>query len=211
MMKLYTYWRSSSSYRVRIALNLKQIEHELVPVNLLKREHQQSWYQQKNPTNVLPTLELYDGTCLCQSLVIIDYLEHIQPKPALIPKDLTLRAKVLSVAYDIAMEVQPINNLGVLNYLKKEHGLTQEMTQQWMNYWMSKTFAILEAKVSPQNLFCFGDEPTLADVCLIPQLYNAERWKVDLSSYPRLKQIQNNALQLQAFQQAQPQQQPDAD
>ena len=209
-IKLYNYWRSSSAYRVRIALNLKQINHELVSVNLLQGEHQEDWYGEKNPAKSIPTLEIDDGTCLTQSLVIIDYLEKIQLIPVLIPQEQIIRAKILSVAYDVAMEMQPINNLKILQYLKKKHNFTEEIVKEWMNHWMSRALAIIESKVNPNTTFCFSNEPTLADVCLIPQLYNAERWGIDLSPYPQLQQIQKNTFQLQAFQQAHPDQQPDA-
>lgn len=208
-MKLYGYWRSSAAYRVRIALNLKAAPCRLVAVNLLA-EDDKARYAAKNPSALVPTLELSDGACIRQSMAIIDYLEREYPEPALIPADSTRRAAVLAFACDIAMEIHPLNNLRVLRRLKDRHGFSEEGVVEWMHHWMHASFVNLEKMADPSGRYCFGDAPTLADVFLIPQMYNAARWELDVSAYPKLTRIDDHATRQSAFSEAHPGRQADA-
>lgn len=211
-MKLYGYWRSTAAYRVRIALNLKQISCELIAVNLAHNggEHHQGWYLDKNPTALVPTLELSKGIFIRQSLAIIDYLEQAYPTPHLIPEDNMLRAKVMACVSDIGMEIHPINNLRVVNHLKMHHEFSEDMAIDWMHHWMHTTFTALEQTIDASSNYCFGHEPTLADVFLVPQMFNAQRWDLDLSAYPALVKVTEFANQQSAFAQAHPNNQNDA-
>lgn len=208
-MKLYGYWRSSAAYRIRIALNLKDARCELAAVNLLD-EQDKARYADKNPAALVPTLELDDGVCIRQSLAIIDYLERAYPEPQLIPEPPAQRAAALAFACDIGMEIHPLNNLRVLRRLKERHGFSEEGAVEWMHHWMHASFIHLEKLVDADGAFCFGDAPSIADVFLIPQLYNAARWELDASSYPNLMRVNEHALQQPAFVDAHPERQPDA-
>lgn len=208
-MKLYGYWRSSAAYRVRIALNLKAAPCRLVAVNLLA-EDDKARYAVKNPTALVPTLELDDGACIRQSLAIIDYLERAYPQPALLPSHPARRAEVLAFACDIGMEVHPLNNLRVLRRLKEQHGFSEEGVVEWMHHWMHASFVNLEKMADASGPYCFGEAPTLADVFLIPQMYNAARWEVDVSAYPKLTRINDHATRHGAFSKAHPGRQTDA-
>jgi len=208
-MKLYTYWRSSAAYRIRIALNLKGAAHELAVVNLLDEENKAN-YADKNPTALVPTLELDDGVCIRQSLAIIDYLERAYPTPRLIPQDPVQRADALAFACDIGMEIHPLNNLRVLRRLKERYGFSEDGAVEWMHHWMHSSFIHLEKLVDAEGPFCCGDAPSIADVFLVPQLYNAARWQLDLSAYPNLIRVNNAALLQSAFSDAHPERQPDA-
>ena len=210
-MKLYTYWRSSCSYRVRIALGLKGLAWKDVPIHLVKGEQRDPGYTGKNPSGLVPTLELPDGTLLTQSLAIIDYLEALHPAPPLIPSDPLPRARVLAAAHTIAMETQPVSNVGVVGHLKAAYGTDQQGGIDWMVHWMEKGFHTFQSLIQPDTPFAFGDQPGLADICLIPQLYNAHRWGVDLAPFRRLTDIETNCLALPAFAAARPEAQPDAD
>lgn len=209
-MKLYTYFRSSAAYRVRIVINLKQINCELIPVSLIKDggENHQRWYLDKNQSALVPTLELDDGSTLRQSFAIIDYLEQHHPIPPLLPQNPLLRAKVLALSCDVGMEIHPLNNLRTLKHLKSKYKFDQDMTVEWMQHWMHATFAMMEKTVESDSN-CVGDDVTLADVFLIPQIYNALRWQVDMSAYPRLMCINTHLNQLPAFTNAHPKHQPD--
>lgn len=197
---------------MRIALNIKQIACELVAVDLVRDggENHQDWYLDRNPTALVPTLELDDGTAIRQSIAILDYLEELCPLPRLIPKDRALRAQVMAWVGDIGMEVHPLNNLRVINHLKTQHGFSQAMATEWMHHWMHLTFAVLEQTVDAKSKYCFGDQPTLADVFLIPQMFNAKRWELDLTGYPKLVRIDEFAGRQSAFVAAAPEQQSDA-
>ena len=192
-MKLYSYWRSSCSYRVRIALGLKGLAWETVPVHLVKGEQLSEAFAAVNASNLVPTLELEDGTRLSQSLAIIDWLEATHPEPSLVPADPMERARVLAAAHTIAMDVQPLTNSGPVAHLKSEHGFSGEAGIAWMVHWMEKGFHSLQRQILSDAPFAFGDAPGLADICLVPQLYNAHRWGVDLSPFTRLTEIEEPA------------------
>jgi maleylacetoacetate isomerase len=212
-MKLYGYFRSSASYRVRIALNLKGITLEHVPVHLLKDGGQQksAGHRARNPQALVPVLELDDGTMLTQSLAIIEYLDTLKPEPRLIPQDTVLAAKVRAAALAIACEVSPVSNLRILLYLKGPMAQPQETVDQWMKHWMlTGGLDALEALISG-GYFCFGSEPTLADCFLIPQLFNAKRFNVDYGHLEKICCIERQCSTLPAFTAAHPSKQVDAE
>ena len=208
-MTLYSYWRSTTSYRVRIALNLKGISHQTVPVDLVAGEQRTPDYAGLNPGQGVPTLVLSDGTVLTQSMAILDWLEETSPEPPLLPRDPVARAQVRAAALTIATDIHPVNNLRVVGKLKTMgHG--QEETIAWMNEWMLRGFASFSQLIDADAPFCFGTGPGLADLCLVPQLYNAHRWGCDLSPFPRLTEIEARCRDLPAFHAARPEAQPDA-
>jgi maleylacetoacetate isomerase len=212
MLKLYTYFRSSAAYRCRIALNLKGLTHETVFVHLIKDggQHTKPAYRALNPQALLPTL-VHDGKVITQSLAIIEYLDEIQPQPPLLPRDAGERAKVRAFALAIACDIHPLNNLRVLNYLKGPLGHDQAAVDAWYRHWVETGLAACEALLPGDgSKFCFGDEPSLADACLVPQIYNARRFNADLSAIPRLVAIEEACGKLTAFAQAAPEAQPDA-
>lgn len=213
-MKLYGYFRSSAAYRVRIALNLKGLHYEQVPVNLLRGDNRKPEYGQVNPQGLVPALVLDDGQVLTQSLAICEYLEECSPQPALLPADPAGRARVRALALAVACDVHPLNNLRVLKYLVRELGLGEEAKLQWYRHWIAVGLSGVENLLngSPQTgRFCHGDAPTLADVCLVPQVTNARRFECDLAPYPSIVRIDAACAELDAFQAAQPERQPDAD
>jgi maleylacetoacetate isomerase/maleylpyruvate isomerase len=212
-VKLYTYFRSSAAFRVRIALNLKGLAYEPVFVHLAKGQHREDRYAQVNPQALLPTLELDDGTRLVQSLAIIEWLDEKHPSPPLIPKDALARARVRSIAYLIACEIHPLNNLRVLQHLKRKLGQTQEQIDDWYRHWVADGLAKLEADLARggSGRFCHGDAPTMADCCLVPQVFNAKRYNSDLQPYPITMRVFENCMKLEAFDRAQPSEQPDAE
>ncbi len=214
-MKLYTFFRSSASYRVRIALNLKAIDCEQAPIHLRRGGGEQLMpaYTAINPQALVPTLE-DNGRILTQSLAIIEYLEETHPNPPLLPKDPADKALVRSMALVIACEVHPIQNLRVLNYVKATYNQTDEQVNKWAQHWIDLGLAALQEMIVAQpkrGKFCFGDVPTLADVCLIPQLGNARRYGCDLSKYPTILEIEKNCNAIPAFANAAPEKQPDAE
>ncbi len=210
-MKLYTYWRSSCSYRVRIALGLKGLAWESIPVHLVKGEQRDPGYVAHNPSGFVPTLVLEDGTELVQSMAILDYLEAVYPDPALLPADPLARARVLAAAHVIAMDTQPVTNVGVVGHLKATYGVDMQGGIDWMVHFMQRNLAAFDKLIARDGTFCFGETPTWADLCLVPQLYNAHRWGVDLDRFPRLLNIERAALALPAFDAARPENQPDAE
>ena len=211
-MKLYTYFRSSAAFRVRIALNLKGLKYEPVFVHLAKGEHRQPQYAAVNPQALLPTLELDDGKRLTQSLAIIEWLEERHPTPPLLPKDALARARVRSLAYLVASEIHPLNNLRVLQHLKRALGQSQEQIDTWYRHWIADGLAKLEADLAEgSSKFCHGDAPGMADCCLVPQIFNAKRYNSDLAPYPRTMRIFENCMKLEAFDRAQPSKQPDVE
>jgi maleylacetoacetate isomerase/maleylpyruvate isomerase len=211
-LKLYTYFRSSAAFRVRIALNLKGLKYEPAFVHLAKGEHRGGSYPQVNPQALLPTLELDDGTRLTQSLAIIEYLDEQHPQPPLVPREPLARARVRSLAQLIACEIHPLNNLRVLQHLKRALGQSQEQIDQWYRHWIADGLAKFEADLGQrQSRFCHGDSPTLADCCLVPQIFNAKRYSSDLAPYPTTMRVFDNCMKLDAFDRAQPSKQPDAE
>jgi maleylpyruvate isomerase len=214
-MKLYTFFRSSASYRVRIALNLKAIGCEQAPIHLRRGGGEQLMpaYTAINPQALVPALE-DNGRILTQSLAIIEYLEETHPNPPLLPKDPADRALVRSMALVIACEVHPIQNLRVLNYVKTTYNQTDEQVNKWAQHWIDLGLAALQELIVAQpkrGKFCFGEVPTLADICLIPQLGNARRYGCDLSKYPTILDIEKNCNAIPAFVNAAPEKQPDAE
>lgn len=208
-MKLYGYWRSTTSYRVRIALAMKGIEVEHVPVNLVAGDQRAEDYVALNPGQGVPTLITDEGAVLTQSMAILDWLETVYPTPALLPEDPVERAHVRAAALVIASDVHPVNNLRVTARLKAM-GHSQDEATEWMNDWMTRGFTAYQALVRPDTDFSFGDAPGLADICLIPQLYNAHRWGCDLTPFARLTEIEARCLALPAFAAARPEAQADA-
>lgn len=214
MLTLYTYFRSSASYRVRIALNLKGLTYESVPVHLLKEggaQHSPA-YQQLNPARLVPTL--MDGAQpLTQSLAIMEYLDETHPEPALLPRDALGRARVRALAQSIACEIHPLNNLRVLQYLENELQVDAIVRAHWYRHWVTLGFKALETLLADSadcGGFCHGDTPGLADCCLIPQLANARRFDTPLDAFPTLLRIEASCLALDAFARAAPGAQPDA-
>ena len=211
-MKLYTYFRSSAAFRVRIALNLKGLAYEPVFVHLAKGEHRAAAYAKVNPQALLPTLELDDGTRLTQSLAIIEYLDEKHPQKPLLPKDAQERARVRSLSYLIASEIHPLNNLRVLQHLKRALNQSEDQVNAWYRHWIADGLAKLEAELaSSKGRFCHGDTPTMADCCLAPQIFNAKRYQSDLAPYPQTMRVFEACMQLEAFDRAQPSKQPDAE
>ena len=211
-MKLYTYFRSSAAFRVRIALNLKGIAYEPMFVHLAKGEHRAPAYTRVNPQALLPTLELDDGTRIHQSLAIIEYLDETHPAKPLIPKDALGKARVRSLSYLIASEIHPLNNLRVLQHLKRALGQSEDQVNAWYRHWIADGLAKLEAELaSNKGRFCHGEAPTMADCCLVPQIFNAKRYQSDLAPYPQTMRVFEACMQLEAFDRAQPSKQPDAE
>jgi maleylacetoacetate isomerase len=211
-MKLYTYWRSTSSYRVRIALALKDIEAEQVFVHLVRNGGEQHApdYRAINPQGRLPALELDDGTILIQSPVILEYLEEVYPMPALLPVDPTARARIRAVASVIGCDIHPLHNVGPLNHLRKDFGRSEQEVGDWIATWIRQGFSAVEALIGDEG-FCFGPEPSFADVYVIPQLYAARRFGVPLDTYPRILRVEKIAAEHEAFRRAHPSVQPDAE
>jgi len=213
-MKLYTFFRSSASYRVRIALNWKGLAYEQAPIHLRRGGGEQfsAAYRAVNPQELVPALE-DDGKIFTQSLAIIEYLEEKYPKPALLPADPAARAIVRSMALIIACEVHPLQNLRVLNDLKSSYHQSDEQVNQWARHWIDLGLSALEQSIIKHGggRFCYGEAPTLADICLVPQLGNARRFGCDLARYPTLLAIEKNCLALPAFADAAPERQPDAE
>ena len=203
-MKLYGYYRSTASWRVRIALNLKGIDYERAPVNLLDREQKEAAYRQINPQGFVPTLEI-DGHRIGQSLAICNYINSIVPEPPFMPADAADRAHVLAMTLAIACDIHPLNNLRVLKYLGGPLGQDQDARDHWYAHWVQEGFDALEAMAAPKaGKFLFGDEPSLADICLVPQMYNARRFSVPVDAYPTLLRADANACALPAFAAAHP-------
>jgi maleylpyruvate isomerase len=214
-LKLYSYFRSSAAYRVRIALNLKGLDYEYAPVHLLRDGGQQlkPEYRALNPDGIVPTL--VDGDeVLNQSLAIIEYLEETHPEPPLLPRAPTDRAFVRAIALQVACEIHPLDNLRVLKYLKHQVKTPEDVKDAWYAHWVEMGFTSLEKRLAGDprvGALCFGDTPTVADLCLVPQVFNARRFKIDMSRFPTLERIADHADQIDAFQRAAPAQQPDAE
>lgn len=216
-MKLYTYFRSSAAYRVRIALNVKDIAYDSIPVHLLQDGGQQLLpaYRAVNPSALVPALD-DDGAILTQSLAMLEYLDETRPAMPLLPPDALGRARVRALALAIACDAHPLTNLRVLKYLKNTLCLSDEAKQEWYRHWMAEGLAAVEALLAQGDpagtgLFCHGDSPTMADCCLVPQVFNAQRFAIDLAPYPRVARIHAHCAGLPAFAAAHPSQQPDAE
>lgn len=211
-MKLYNYFRSSAAFRVRIALNLKGLQYEYVSKALIKNEHRAADYLALNPEGLIPALDV-DGAAISQSLAIIEYLNDLHPQPPLLPADPLARAQVRSMALAIACDIHPLNNLRVLNYVRRDLGQDEDGVNTWYRHWVGEGFRGLEqqvAKHSSSHRYCFGDSLSLADVCLAPQMYNARRFNCDLTPFPTLVAISTHLETLPAFDTARPEVQPDA-
>ena len=212
-MKLFGYFRSSAAYRVRIALNLKQLDYEQVSVHLARGKQYEPDYAAVSAQNLVPVLE-HEGRRLSQSLAIIEYLDRRFPQPALLPEDAFERARVQSLALMIACEIHPLNNLRVLNYLTATLKLAETQKLDWYAHWVSTGLQALEQRLSSEpetGRFCHGDRPGYADIALVPQVANANRYKVNLSAFPNVVRINDECLKLDAFIKAMPQNQPDAE
>lgn len=215
MLKLYGYWRSSAAYRVRIALNLKGLAYKQVPVHLLKDGGQQhsADYRALNPQQLLPLLidDSRGAAPIAQSLAIIEYLEEVFPETALLPRDPVQRAQVRALALHLACDVHPLNNLRVLQYLSGELGVSEAGKEAWYQHWLHSGFSAIEAGLALFNEgLSLGERPGYLEACLIPQLYNARRFNCDLDAYPRILAMAARCESLDAFKQAAPQMQPDA-
>jgi maleylpyruvate isomerase len=212
-MKLYDYFRSSAAYRVRIALNLKGLEVDRGFVHLVKAQQRADTYLALNPQGLVPALVTDSGEVLTQSLAIIDWLDEMRPEPPLLPANALGRARVRAIALAIACDIHPLNNLRVLNYLTHTLGISDEQKNGWYRYWIDVGFEALEQRLAREpatGRFCHGDLPTLADICLVPQVANARRYKMDLSPYPTITRIDAACQALPAFAAAAPEKQPDA-
>jgi len=214
MIKLYGYWRSTAAYRVRIALNIKQISYSQESVHLVKDggEQHKPEYQALNPQELVPTL-VDDGVSIGQSMAILEYLEEKYPKVSLLPVDIKNRALVRQLAQLICCDIHPLNNLRVLEYMKSELAVLDDKKSDWYHHWIRSGFQAYEKILSQNNLsgtYSLGEELSLADTCLIPQIYNANRFNFPMDEFPRLKEINENCLKLERFQNAVPENQPDA-
>jgi len=211
-MKLYTFFRSSASFRVRIALNVKGIPYEAVGVSLARAEHLQDAYKAVNAQALVPTLE-DGGRLLGQSLAIIEYLDELHGGPRLLPADPVDRHYVRAFSQIIACEIHPLNNLRTLKYVKRTYGLDDAGVNAWYRHWIAEGFAMMEAFLARERRhgkYCFRDQVTMADCCLVPQVFNAQRYECDLKPYPAVMRLHEECMQLDAFARAQPSQQPDA-
>lgn len=214
-LRLYSYWRSSASYRVRIALNLKGLPFETVPVHLLDNggEHHSEAFHQLNPQEVVPVL-LDGGRVIRQSMAIIEYLdETYEGELKLLPPTARDRARVRALAQVVACDIHPVNNMRVMQYLEREFNVPQVERERWTRHWMIegfKAFETLLADSPSTGQFCEGDDPSLADLCLVPQVYNGRRWGVDMTQFPTIERIDEQCRKLAAFENARPENQPDA-
>ena len=211
-MTLYDYFRSTAAYRVRITLNLKGLDYQQAPVNLLKGEDHGTDYRAVNPQGLVPALTV-DKAVLQQSLAICEYLDEVEPEPPLLPGDPLQRAQIRALAQMVACDIHPVNNLRILKYLTGELGVSEAQKLNWYRHWIDEGFRPIEQileKTAPDGPFCFGERVTLADICLVPQIYNARRFELDLTPYPRIVAIEQHCLTLDAFERAKPDNQPDA-
>ena len=208
-MKLYTYFRSSAAYRVRIALNLKKLPYEAISIHLTKDggQHKSAEYRAINPQMRVPALMLDSGETILQSLAIVEYLEETHPNPPLLPKGALERAHVRAVSQIVACDIHPLNNLVTLNYLKKL-GHDQAAVDEWYRSWVMVGFEAIEPLLQP-GPYCFGAEPGMADLCLVPQVFNARRFKVSLDAFPKIAGVEAACAKLDAFDKARPENQPD--
>ena len=209
-MKLYSYFRSSAAFRLRIALNLKGLDYEILPVNLLQAEQKAPGYMALNPQGLVPALEMPDGGVLGQSVALLEWLEETYPEPAFLPTEPGLRARVRSVVNSICCDIHPICNIAVTNYLKDHFDAAPGDITGWYTAWMHRGFSAIEKMVRQDSEFCFGDTPGMADIFLVPQFYNARRFDIPLDEFPTLCRIEGRCKSLPAFADAAPEQQPDS-
>jgi len=211
-VKLYTYFRSSAAFRARIALNLKGLSYDQVPIHLVKDggHHKSPEYRAVNPQMRVPALTLSGGEVLIQSLAIIEYLNEVYPEPPLLPADAVTRAEIRAIAQIIACDIHPLNNSGTLQYLKNELKHEKEAINTWYAWWINSGFEAIEARIRPAP-YAFGAHVSLADVCLVPQVYNARRFKVPLERFPKILAVDAACRKLAAFDLARPENQPDAE
>jgi maleylacetoacetate isomerase len=210
-MRLYGYSRSSAAFRVRIALNLKRLDYQNVFVHLRHGDQSAPTYLGINPQGLVPALDI-GGETLTQSLAIIEYLDETHPEPPLLPRDAAGRARVRALAAIVACDIHPLNNLRVLRYLHRQLGRSEADIEIWYNNWIAAGFSALEGLLAPDRhtgRFCHGDDPTLADIALVPQVINAERYRLDMTPYPTIARIFQSCMTLDAFAAAQPTRQPD--
>jgi maleylacetoacetate isomerase len=213
-MKLYGYFRSSAAFRVRIALNLKGVAVEHAFRHLRKGEHLTPDYEALNPQKLLPTLQIDTGEYLAQSPAILEYLEEAYPTPPILPRTSSDRARVRSLAMIPACEIHPIQNMRVLNYLREAYGQDEAGVTAWAKHWIEVGFDAYEKSVAGHpktGTYSHGDAPSIADICLVPQVFNAQRFKVDMTRYPTIQRIHDACMKLDAFDRAQPSKQPDAE
>jgi maleylpyruvate isomerase len=214
-MKLYTYFRSSAAYRVRIALNLKGLQYDAVPVHLLRDggEQLRETYQAINPSGLVPAFQ-DDYITLTQSMAILEYLDDEYPAPPIMPEDSAGRARVRELAQIIACDIHPVNNLRVLRYLVEDLGLSEEVKNEWYRHWLTDGLEVLEkhlARDPSAGPLCHGAIPTIADCCLVPQVFNAQRHGIDIAAYPNIARINAQCIEIPAFVAAHPSNQPDAE
>ncbi len=210
MLTLHGYWRSSAAYRVRIALNLKGLAYDQVTYDLRRKAEKGEPYARLNPQKLVPTLQTEDGALLTQSLAILEWLEEAHPEPGLLPENKTDRAHVRAMCALVACDIHPVNNLRILNALRDDLEASDDQVSQWIARWIGDGFDALERLIGGDT-FCYGDAPTLADCCLVPQIYNAQRFKIDLASWPKIRAVAEACEAIPAFYVARPEMQPDAD
>lgn len=212
MMKLHNYFRSSASFRVRIALNLKGLDYDYVPVHIARGDHRTGPFAAISADQLVPLLE-DDGERLSQSMAIIEYLDETHPTPPLLPSDALGRARVRALSESIACEIHPLNNLRVLKYLVRELKLDEVAKNTWYRHWVREGMLAFERQLEqhPASIYCWGNTPTMADCCLVPQIFNGQRFECDFSGLPRTMAVFDACMQLEAFQQAQPSRCPDAE
>ena len=210
MLTLHGYWRSSAAYRVRIALNLKGLSYDQVTYDLRRKAEKTGAYAALNPQKLVPALQTETGAILTQSPAILEWLEEAHPEPALLPENPTDRAHVRAMAAAVACDIHPVNNLRILNALRAEFEASDDQVNQWVVRWIGDGFDALERLIGGGD-FCYGDAPTLADCCLVPQVYNAQRFKVDLARWPKIRAVAEACDGVPAFYVARPELQPDAD
>jgi len=211
-MKLYTFFRSSASFRVRIAMNYKGLKYEPAIVSLPKGEHLETKYRSVNSQGLVPALD-DAGRILTQSLAIIEYLDEVHPEPKLLPSDPLDRAYVRALSQIVACEIHPLNNLRTLKYIRKTYGLDDDGVNAWYRHWIAEGFEMMESFLKRERKhgkFCFRDQVTMADCCLVPQVFNAQRYNCDLNPYPAVMRLHEECMKLEAFIAAQPSRQPDA-